>query len=118
MNQENFKIQISYFASKAPKERKVSIAKWARFFKGPRASLLAPSNPKAEDGRGSYLSDLAGRFSSPEALSEYLAEVCRQTPEPILCCHEREPGQCHRSLLAEYLREKLGLEVTEWTAAS
>lgn len=40
------------------------------------------------------------------------------TPEPILCCYEADASQCHRRILASYLKEMLGLDVPEWKETS
>lgn len=109
------KIQTSYFSSKAPRERKVSIAKWPpRGFKGQRANKLAPSNPKAVDWQKAYLADLQERFPNGEGLLQYLQEIEKAIPEPILCCYEKEKEECHRSILAEYAKKHLGIEISEW----
>lgn len=110
-------IQTSYFSGKAPQGRKVSIAKWPpRGWKGPRANRLAPSNPKAENWRECYLKDLAERFPEGKGLREYLDEIAVRTPEPILCCYEADPEQCHRRVLAEYAKIWLGMDMPEWSA--
>ncbi|MDR2726609.1 MAG: hypothetical protein LBC10_01280 [Deltaproteobacteria bacterium] len=107
-------IQTSYFGSKAPKERKVCIAKWHRGWSGPRASHFAPSNPKAVDWAVAYRCDLESRFPDADGLRIYLQEIERETPDPILCCFETDPNECHRLLLAGYIKELLGIEVPEW----
>lgn len=108
-------IQTSYFSSKAPQGRKVSIAKWPpRFWKGARANRLAPSDPKAENWTERYRQDLEERFPDAESLREYLAGIESQTPEPILCCFESDPEQCHRRVLASYIKELLDIDVPEW----
>lgn len=110
-------ISLSYFASRAPRERKVCIAKYPpRYWQGPRAALLAPSNPRATDWRQAYRLDMAGRFAAGPQLRDYLMGIARVTPRPILCCYERQPEECHRSVLADILREMLGWEVDEWQA--
>lgn len=113
------KFYTSYFASKAPKENKVCIAKKPYRFapKLPKAVALAPSNPWAEgDWKANYRADLDERFPTPESLMEYLKEVHALTEgTPILCCYEKNPAECHRSILAEYIAEKLGLIIEEWT---
>lgn len=110
-------IQTSYFSSRAPRERKVAIAKYPpRFWKGPHASRLAPSNPRSDDWEADYLADLEERFPSGQGLSEYLAELEAETPDPILCCYERDRAECHRSILAEYCQRHLGLEMPEWAS--
>ena len=110
-------IQTSYFSGKAPRERKVAIAKYPpRFWNGPRAPRLAPSNPKAEDWAAAYLHDLEERFPEGEGLAEYLQAIEAKTPDPILCCYEADPQQCHRRILAAYIEKFLGLNVPEWRA--
>ena len=107
--------QTSYFSSKAPRGRKVCIAKWApRGWTGPRAPKLAPSNPKALNWREAYLADLEERFPQGADLWEYLWEIARQTPFPILCCYESDPAQCHRRILADYVKKWLGDDIPEW----
>lgn len=108
-------IFTSYFGSKAPRERKVCIAKYGpRYWSGPMAKRLAPSNPKALFWKAAYLADLEERFPSGEGLMEYLDEICRRVPNPILCCYEREPELCHRSILADYARQWINVEMHEW----
>lgn len=108
-------ISLSFFASHAPRERKVCIAKYPpRYWKGPRAALLAPSDPRARDWRQAYRLDMTSRFADGDQLRSYLLEIALATPRPILCCYERQPEDCHRSVLAGILREKLGWEVHEW----
>jgi hypothetical protein len=107
-------IQTSYFGSKAPKERKVCIAKWHRGWAGPRASRFAPSNPKAVDWAAAYRRDLETRFPDADSLRMYLREIEQETPNPILCCFESDPGECHRRVLAAYVKELLGIDIPEW----
>lgn len=109
-------IQVSFFKSKAPKHRKVCIAKWARFWTGPKASLFAPSNPKAADWGRSYQNDLEERFPDTESLLEYLDKVEAETPNPILCCYEADPAECHRTILARFIEQMTGVKVREWSA--
>lgn len=72
-------IETSFFSSKAPKGRKVCIAKWHRGWTGPRAQLFAPSDPKAADWQWAYRRDLEYRFPSVSTLQDYLREIERQT---------------------------------------
>ncbi len=109
-------IQTSYLASRAPKERKVRIAKKPYRFAPhlPSAGYFAPSDPWANNWRQAYRADLDARFPTPEVLRKSLEILCREVPAPILCCYEKDPSQCHRSILAAYIKEKLGLDVPEW----
>ncbi len=113
-------VTTSYFASKAPKESKVCIAKKRpRFF--PAGNLwvreLAPSNPWADDWAAAYRRDLETRFPQGRGLRELLAGIEASVPDPVLCCYEKDPATCHRSVLAEYIREHLGMEVNEWQSS-
>lgn len=93
----------------------MAIAKWPpRGWDGPRASRFAPSDPKAEDWAGAYRHDLDGRFPTESSLRLYLQEIERETPDPILCCFELNPEECHRRVLAAYIKEKLNWDVPEW----
>ena len=106
-------ICTSYFSSRAPRERKVCIAKWPpRYWTGPRARLFAPEDPRAVNWRAAYRKNLESR------LERYLGSVLALTPEPILCCFEADASQCHRRILAGYLKEMLGLDVPEWKETS
>lgn len=107
-------IQTSYFGSKAPKERKVCIAKWNKFWTGPRAMKFAPSNPRATDWKGAFQRDLESRFPTVESLRDYLAEIEAATPDPILCCYETDRLDCHRHILASFIERMLGVKVKEW----
>ena len=81
-------IETSFFSSKAPKERKVCIAKWHRNWSGPRAERFAPSDPNAVDWKAAYRKELESRFPTPSSLRLYLQEIEKRTPDPILCCFE------------------------------
>ncbi|WP_303172809.1 DUF488 family protein [uncultured Desulfovibrio sp.] len=108
-------IQTSFFASKAPRERKVAIAKYPpKYWNGARAPKLAPSDHKAADFATAYRRDLDDRFPTESSLRLYLQEVERETPDPILCCFEADPNECHRRVLAAYIKEKLNWDVPEW----
>lgn len=111
-------IETSYFASQAPQSRKVCIAKWNRWWKGTRAPLFAPSNPKAANWKEAYKQDMLERFPTPKSLQQYLAEIERIVPNPILCCFEANAGECHRRILAAFIEEKLGVAIPEWEDTS
>ncbi|WP_300786845.1 hypothetical protein [uncultured Desulfovibrio sp.] len=59
---------------------------------------------------------MASRFADGPQLRDYLMGIAQITPRPIFCCYERQPEDCHRSVLAGILREMLGWEVDEWQA--
>ena len=78
------------------------------------APKLAPSDPKAIDWAAAYRRDLENRFPTESSLRLYLQEIERETPDPILCCYESNPDECHRRVLAVYIREMLNWDVPEW----
>jgi len=111
-------ITTSYFASKAPAERKVCIAKkYPRFMKKGNLWIkeLAPSNPFVSDWEEAYLFDLETRFPGGKGLVLLLEEIRSQVPEPILCCYEKERSECHRSILSNYVKKHIGLNILEWS---
>ncbi|MFQ8738155.1 MAG: DUF488 family protein [Bilophila wadsworthia] len=64
-----------------------------------------PSDPKAVDWKAAYRKDLESRFPTPSSLRLYLQEIEKRTPDPILCCFELNPEECHRRVLAAFIRE-------------
>ena len=86
-------IETSFFSSKAPKERKVCIAKWHRNWSGPRAERFAPSDPNAVDWKAAYRKELESRFPTPSSLRLYLQEnrEADTGPNPLLL--RAEPGR-------------------------
>jgi hypothetical protein len=109
-------VQTSYFSSKAPRERKVSIA---RKSPGPlygdrHVPELAPWNLDPRDWRRRYRRHLEEQFRDPEDLRRLLATIEAAVPHPILCCYEKDPAQCHRGVVARFIEAKLGIIVPEW----
>jgi hypothetical protein len=111
-------ITTSYFASQAPKERKVCIArKCPKKCACPQFEEFAPLNPwAAGDWRARYRRELQSRFPTPESLRAALDGVLAVVDKPILCCYEKNPADCHRRELAQYILTMLGQIVPEWTA--
>lgn len=112
-------ITTSYFSSAAPKARKVCIAKKAPwpFPAGLHVAELAPSNPWIKkDWQERYWQDLCARFPEGRGLRELLDRIVAQVPDPVLCCYEKYPSQCHREILARYIDRHLGMVVPEWAA--
>jgi hypothetical protein len=62
----------------------------------------------------SYRKENLARFDSRKFIEQLGAEA----RTVALFCVEREPAACHRSLLAERLREELGLEIRHWLPPS
>lgn len=111
-------ITTSYFASKAPVERKVVISKkYPRFLRKGNLWIpeLAPSDPfAAGDWKKLYWSDLCSRFPQGEILTRLLASIETEVSDPILCCFEKDRNECHRSLLTEYASLHCGIIIQEW----
>ena len=108
-------IETSFFGGRSPKERRVCIAKYTpRGWTGLHAKNFAPSNFRAEDWMGAYRADLEERFPTPSSLRLYLESIQTRVPDPILCCYEMDPAECHRSVLAAFIKENLNLDVPEW----
>ena len=108
-------IHTSYFKGKAPKERKVCIAKKApRYFSGHHCLALAPSNPWAKNWQQAYQADLEKRFPNGDGLAGVLSDIASITQDPILCCYEKDGQDCHRRILAAYVEKHLNIIVPEW----
>lgn len=65
-------------------------------------------------GKAAYRKDLESRFPTPSSLRLYLQEIEKRTPNPILCCFELNPEECHRRVLAAFIKENINLDVPEW----
>jgi hypothetical protein len=61
--------------------------------------------------KGSYRNERLSSFQS----AEFIEKLGGQVEVVALFCVEREPGACHRSLVAEYLARELGLPVKHLT---
>jgi len=111
-------ITTSYFASPAPQERKVCIArKCPKKCACPQFEEFAPLNPWAKgDWRARYRRELEERFPTPESLRAALDGVCAVVADPVLCCYETNPAECHRRELAQYVLDVLGQVIPEWSA--
>lgn len=45
------------------------------------------------------------------------AELINSGRDIVLVCYEKDPAQCHRSVLSEWLNNHYGLSVKEWGCA-
>lgn len=101
---------------------RISIARIApsgmRGFRVYRA--LAPTGPmlkmEYERYRELYFEYILGRFLDPKAVWDELHRLAHPH-EPVLLCWERPPltasNWCHRSMVAEWLEEALGVSIPE-----
>ena len=77
-------IQTSFFASKAPRERKVAIAKYPpKYWNGARAPKLAPSDHKAADFATAYRRDLDDRFPTEAVFASISRRSNARRPTPF-----------------------------------
>ena len=73
-----------------------------------------PVRPEGRGLEGGVQEDLESRFPTPSSLRLYLQEIEKRTPDPILCCFELNPEECHRRVLAAFIKENINLDVPEW----
>lgn len=111
-------IRTSYFA-KYKESNGVSIAlKSPEWFKGESYKALAPSWSIL----GNYQSSLQTKEDQQVYETRYRAEIlAKLDPETIatalngkvLLCYERSYDFCHRHIVAQWLKEKLNIDVVE-----
>ena len=103
-------MQTSYFRKKGLDEgRAISIARWQpKGFNFPEAKELAPTKEmmKRPYAYHEYIALITGRGVTRQILQEKYGEK-------ILCCWEKNRGECHRGFIAQWLGE-VGLEVPEF----
>lgn len=111
-------IYTSYFASKAPIDQKIVISlSYPRFLKAGHiwSRNLAPETLRQENWQELYWHVLCRRYPNGRGLAELFAGMEKRLgKDPILCCYEKRPQDCHRSILAKYAGEKCGIDVVEW----
>ena len=122
------KIYTSYFAKTKELEElgifPVSIAyKTPSFFKnpsfggscGPTASILYEykKNPDKERYIRRYKDECLVIWKDPQILIDGLKYVSKGK-DVALMCYEKHGDFCHRHLLADFLNEKLGLDIKEF----
>lgn len=92
----------------------ISIAISARWFSG---DLYRPLNPKRSflhDPEQQYtpkFEALLAKLDAKKVVSD-LEEISKGN-DVVLLCHEKEADFCHRHLVADWLKDKLNLEVIE-----
>ena len=118
------KILTSYFAKIPKMDRQISepisIARFTpKWYIGEKCLELAPSAETLlayrEDGdqekfKSRYLEEL--RHVNPHEVHRKLKKLGRGK-NVVLVCFEKEYFECHRSICAKWLREKLGVSVQE-----
>jgi uncharacterized protein (DUF488 family) len=105
----------SYFGYAGSLENTVSIARGnPKAYRGKSYKLVAPTwamirNMKEAEYRKAYAEILSGL--SPERVYDDIVTLAGR--EAILLCWEKPGVFCHRRLLAEWLEERLGIEIRE-----
>lgn len=93
------------------------------WFDGPNLASLAPSkdilfeykaNPDEKRYLYRYVEEILCAFRfHPEMITQAL-ERMSGGKDVALCCYEKPSDFCHRHLLANWLNEKLGINITEY----
>lgn len=125
-----FRIYTSYFANKKNLDKAgikcVGIcALPPAWFDGPNYASVAPSKdmlfqmkkePDEVRYKQRYYDEILCAFRfHPEYLINGLASISGPEHSDIaLCCFEKPGDFCHRHLLAEWITERTGIEVTEY----
>lgn len=101
----------SYFAKAGNHPQAVSIARFSpKWFRGPRLIILAPKSTWLKLSEPTYR-----RYYSELLESLNVTRIAAEVKGKILCCYETPDKFCHRQMVAEWLTEKLGVLVVEWT---
>lgn len=113
------KIYTGYFArQKQYKEAGltlISIARSARYFSGLSYKDLAPTWEMINDPEEIYIPKYRAILSKldPYNVISNLKGISGNN-DVILLCHEKIGSFCHRNLVAQWLNEKLNIEVKEF----
>jgi len=115
-------METSYFSHPgiSSDPRAVSIARYApRWWgKGRRFIQLAPSAALLQAAKDGLLWPEYVRRYNKEVLSILdPASIYAELQNSILICYERDPRECHRSLVASWIEQALGVIVLEMTQA-
>ncbi len=107
-------IYTSYFGNlrNLPKERVIAISRGVpKGFDGPKAIYLAPP--------WELIKDMDRTHFTEEYRKRVLARVdpvklLKNLDNYILLCWEAPGAFCHRRVLADWVKEKTGIEIPEW----
>lgn len=117
------KIYTSYFANikKLDKAgiKPIGIAvSPPRFFSGPTIYYVAPTRDMLSKSLSEeaytvrYKREILGKLNLPEFFNTI--KNLSFGKDIALCCYEKSGDFCHRRLLAEYIKEKTGIEIEEF----
>ena len=109
-------MQTSYFA-KYKEDNGVSIARWKpNWYDGRYNTRLAPTEEMVRLWK-------AGKLTEETYTSMYCEDVLKglsakkvyaKYKDCVLLCYEKTGDFCHRRILAKWLEEELGVEITEY----
>lgn len=66
-----------------------------------------------EELRRCWFERLNQLFPTEKSLENYVIDLQGDKNELVLCCYEKDRTQCHRSIIGDFIEEKLGIEVRE-----
>ena len=92
----------------------VSIARFNRWFSGPKALNLAPTPAMIHLPEHEYtplFEEILDKLSPAETLEQL--EKLSGGKDIVLLCYEKEGEFCHRHLVADWLANSLGIEIKE-----
>ena len=78
----------------------------------PTKSILFANGQKQEDYTRRYRSEVL----SQQDMQQFLKTVEQASggQDVALCCYEKPEDFCHRHILADWIKEKLGIEISEY----
>lgn len=117
------KIYTSYFGKSKKLQEKgivmVSISLYPpKWYVGAMTRTVAPSNDILRNSKGEedytrrFKSEILSRVSPDRFINEL--NYFGRGKDIALCCFEKPGEFCHRHIVAEWLKEKLGIEVEEF----
>lgn len=117
------KVYTSYFANSANLRKQgivmIGIALYPpKWFDGKSVKLVAPSYDilKNSTSTENYVERFKTEILAKRNAKQFFEaiEFIGQGKDVALCCFEKPNEFCHRHLVAEWLKEQLGLEVEEF----
>ena len=78
----------------------------------PTKSILFANGQTQEDYTRRYRSEVLSRQDMQQFLKT--VEQASEGQDVALCCYEKPEDFCHRHILADWIKEKLGIEISEY----
>lgn len=119
----NFKVYTSYFGNMknlvAANIEPVGISVFPpSWFNGRSLLMLAPTSQMLRLSTPEYNRQFKQRLALLDSskVVDLLKGINRVTGKDIaMCCFEKNPVDCHRSMVSRWLNAKEGMDVQEWT---